>query len=130
MAPKRWRHHTRRTLTVGALLDERVTGPDECASLVPVRCPVSASNRLTIAIDGTYVRSDLTNGLYQHNVVAGRIDRDGHMGGRFAYVAQRPDDALEFVKAAIQSHGLTDRSRVAVLADGADGLASLVKAAS
>jgi hypothetical protein len=52
------------------------------------------------------------------------------MNGRFAYVAQRPDDALEFVKAAMQSHGLTDHSRVAVLVDGADGLASLVKAAS
>jgi hypothetical protein len=45
-------------------------------------------------------------------------------------VAQRPDDALEFVKAAMQSHGLTEDSRVAVLADGADGLASLVKTAS
>lgn len=76
------------------------------------------------------MRSDLTNGLYQHYVVAGRIDRDGRLGGRFAYVAQRPDDALEFVKAAMQSHGLTDHSRVAVLADGADGLASLVKTAS
>ena len=52
------------------------------------------------------------------------------LGGRFAYVAQRPGDALEFVKAAMQSHGLTDQSRVTVLADGADGLASLVKTAS
>jgi hypothetical protein len=120
----------RHTLTVGALLDERVTEPDEYASLVPARCPVAASNRLTIAIDGTYMRSDLTNGLYQHYVVAGRIDRDGRMGGRFAYVAQRPAEALEFVKAAMQSHGLTGRSRVTVIADGADGLASLVKAVS
>jgi len=69
---------------------------------VPLRPAVPASNRLTIAIDGTYVSSDLTNGLYQHYVVAGRIDRDGRMGGRFAYVAQRPDDALEFVNAAMQ----------------------------
>jgi hypothetical protein len=120
----------RHTLAVGALLDERIIEPDEYASLVPPRLPVPASNRLTIAIDGTYVRSDLTNGLYQHYVVAGRIDRDGRLGGRFAYVAQRPGDALEFVKAAMQSHGLTDHSRVAVLADGADGLASLVKTAS
>jgi hypothetical protein len=120
----------RNTLTVGALLDERIIEPDEYASLVPPRLPVPASSRLTIAIDATYVRSDLTNGLYQHYVVAGRIDCDGRLGGRFAYVAQRPDEALEFIKAAMQSHGLTDHSRVVVLADGADGLASLVKAAS
>jgi len=120
----------RHTLAVGALLDERIIEPDEYASLVPPRLQVPPSNRLTIAIDGTYVRSDLTNGLYQHYIVAGRIDRDGRLGGRFAYVAQRPDDALEFVKAAMQSHGLTGDSRVAVLADGADGLATLVKAAS
>src|SRR5271156_2735529 len=120
----------RHTLAVGALLDERIIEPGEYASLVPSRLPVPASNRLMIAIDGTYVRSDLTNGLYQHYVVAGRIDRDGRLGGRFAYVAQRPGDALEFVKAAMHSHGLTDHSRVAVLADGADGLASLVKTAS
>jgi hypothetical protein len=79
----------RHTLAVGALLDERIIEPDEYASWVPPRLPVPASNRLTIAIDGTYVRSDLTNGLYQHYVVAGRIDRDGRLGGRFAYVAQR-----------------------------------------
>jgi hypothetical protein len=120
----------RHTLAVGALLDERIIEPDEYASLAPLRVPVPASNRLKIAIDGSYVRSDLTNGLYQHYVVAGRIDHDGRLGGRFAYVAQRPADALEFVKAAMQSHGLTDHSRVSVLADGADGLASLVKTAS
>jgi hypothetical protein len=67
----------RHTLTVGTSLDERIIEPDEYASLVPPRLPVPASNRLTIAIDGTYVRSDLTNGLYQHYVVAGRIDHDG-----------------------------------------------------
>jgi hypothetical protein len=120
----------RHTLAAGALLDKRIIEPDEHASLVPPRLPVPPSNRLTIAIDGTYVKSDLTNGLYQHYVVAGRIDRDGRLGGRFAYVAQRPGDALEFVKSAMHSHGLTDHSRVAVLADGADGLTSPVKTAN
>jgi hypothetical protein len=45
----------RHTLAVGALLDKRIIEPDEYASLVPSRLPVPASNRLTIAIDGTYV---------------------------------------------------------------------------
>jgi hypothetical protein len=120
----------RQTMSVGALLDQRVTEPEEYDCLEPCRRAVHASNRLTIAIDGTYVRSDLTNGLYQHYVVAGRVEGDGHLGGHFAWVAQRPDDALEFMKAAMRSDGWTERSRVAVLADGADGLADLVSAVS
>lgn len=83
----------RHTLAVGALLDQRILEPDEYASFVPARPvtpPARAANRLMIAIDGTYVRSDLTNGLYQHYVVAGRIDHEGCLGGRFAYVAHGP----------------------------------------
>ena len=86
----------RQTLSVGALLDQRVTEPEEYDCLEPCRQAVRAGDRLTIAIDGTYVRSDLTNGLYQHYVVAGRVERDGDLGGHFAWVAQRPDDAVSF----------------------------------
>jgi len=120
----------RHTLSVGALLDQRVTEPEEYDCLQPCRRAVPATNRLTIAIDGTYVRSDLTNGLYQHYVIAGRVERDGQLGGHFAWVAQRPEDALEFMRAAMRSDGWTERSQVAVLADGADGLADLVKVVS
>jgi hypothetical protein len=120
----------RQTLSVGGLLDQRVTEPEEYACLEPCRQAVRAGNHLTVAIDGTYVRSDLTNGLYQHYVVAGRVERDGELGGHFAWVAQRPDDALEFMRAAMRSDGWSERSRVAVLADGADGLADLVSAVS
>jgi hypothetical protein len=116
----------RQTLSVGALLDQRVTEPEEYDCLEPCRQAARAS----IAIDGTYVRSDLTNGLYQHYVVAGRVERDGDLGGHFAWAAQRPNDALEFMRAAMCSDGWTERSRVAVLADGADGLADLVSAVS
>ena len=120
----------RQTLSVGALLDQRVTEPEEYDCLEPCRQVDRASNRLTIAIDGTYVRSDLTNGLYQHYVVAGRVERDGDLGGHLAWVAQRADDALQFMRAAMRNDGWTERSRVAVLADGADGLADLVGAVS
>jgi hypothetical protein len=120
----------RQTLSVGALLDQRVTEPEEYDCLEPCQQVVRVGNRLTIAIDGTYGRSDLTNGLYQHYVVAGKVKRDGDLGGHFAWVAQRPDDAQEFMRAAMRSDAWTERSRVAVLADGADGLADLVSAVS
>jgi hypothetical protein len=69
--------------------------------------------------------------LREHPVVAGRIERDRQLGGRFAWVAQhRSCDAEAFMKAALQSNGWTAKSQVRVLADGADGLANLVSRAA
>jgi hypothetical protein len=104
---------------------ERMYPLAEWGSKLPYRRAAELLNEMLPGLNRKISHTGI--GLYQHYVVAGRIDRDGRMGGRFAYAAEGPDDALEFVKAAMQSHGLTDDSRVAVLADGADGLASLVK---
>ena len=41
---------------------------------------------------------------------------------RFAWIALHPDRPEEFMKAALGTDGWTTQSRVAVLADGADGL--------
>jgi hypothetical protein len=85
---------------------------------------------MSVAIDATYVRADRAGWHRQHYVVAGRIERDGQLGDRFAWVAQRPTDPLEFMKAALENNGWTSASRVAVLADGADGLKNLVDCAT
>jgi hypothetical protein len=44
--------------------------------------------------------------------------------------AQRSDDARRSMRAALETSGWTADSRVAMLADGADGLTSLVEAAT
>jgi hypothetical protein len=119
----------RQTLAVGAHLDQRVTEPEEYDWPESQRLPVPTRQRLTVAIDGTYVRSNLDTGLYQHYVVAGRVDRDGTLGGRFAWIAQWPADSVEFMKAALEDNGWTAESKVVVLADGADGLRTIVQAA-
>ena len=120
-----WRH----TLAVGEQLDRRATEPDEYDWPDSRRLPVPPAEHLTVAIDGTYVRADASGWMRQHYVVAGRIERDGRLGGHFAWVAQDPTSAREFMKAALQDHGWTERSRVTVLADGADGLKSVVQGA-
>jgi hypothetical protein len=120
----------RHTLAVGRKLDERVTVPDEYDFPDSQRLPVPMRSRLTIAIDGTYIRSDRLFGLTQHYVVAGRIEAHGHLNGTFAWVAQTSDDARRFMRAALETSGWTADSRVAILADGADGLTSLVEAAT
>lgn len=119
----------RQALVVGARLDQRVTEPDEYDAHASHRDAVPACTRLMVAIDGTYVRSNLDTGLYQHHVVAGRIERDGILAGRFAWIEQWPDEAEAFMRAVLHAHGWTNETKVVVLADGADGLKNLVKAA-
>jgi hypothetical protein len=119
----------RHTLAVGAHLDQRITEPDEYDWPESQRQPVPSGQRLTVAIDGTYVRSNLDTGLYQHYVVSGRVECDGNLGGRFAWIARWPTDSFEFMKAALEANGWTPASKVVVLADGADGLKSIVQAA-
>jgi hypothetical protein len=119
----------RHALAVGARLDQRVTEPDEYDWPESRRDPVPACTRLIVAIDGTYVRSNLDTGLYQHYVVAGRIERDGLLAGRFAWIARWPGEAEQFMKATLESNGWTPQTQVVVLADGADGLKNLVQAA-
>jgi hypothetical protein len=52
------------------------------------RDPVPGCTRPIVAFDGAYVRSNLDIGLYQHYGVAGRIERDGILAGRFVWVAR------------------------------------------
>jgi hypothetical protein len=121
----------RHTLAIGGRLDMRVTEPDEYDWPEPRREPVEPAQSLNVAIDGTYVRADRVMGLAEYHVVAGRIEREGRLGGYFAWVAAHPMcDAEAFMKAALDDHGLTQTSRVRVLADGADSLSNLVSAAT
>jgi hypothetical protein len=67
----------------------------------------------------------------KYHVVAGRIEREGQLGGCFAWVAQHPMcDAAAFMKAALEDNGWTPISQIRVLADGADGLSNLVNTAA
>ena len=53
----------RQALAVGAHLDQRVTEPEEYDWPESQRLPVPTGQRLTVAIDGTYVRSNLDTGV-------------------------------------------------------------------
>lgn len=53
-------------LAVGSRVDQRVTEPDEYYWPESRRDPVPTCRRLIVAIDGTYVQSNLDTGLYQH----------------------------------------------------------------
>jgi hypothetical protein len=112
----------RHTLAVGNRLDMRATEPDEYDWPESSRLPVTASKHLTVAIDGTFIRADASGWFRQHSVIAGRIERDGELGGHFAWVVPDAASGCDFMKAALNEHGWTEQSKVFVLADGADGL--------
>ena len=121
----------RHTLTVGARLEQRVIEPAEYDWPESRREAVPSTKDLSVAIDGTYVRADQMMGLREYQVVAGRMEREGQLGGCFAWVAQhRRCDPEAFMKAALQTNGWTQESQVRVLADGADGLSNVVSAAT
>jgi hypothetical protein len=51
-------------------------------------------------------------GLGEYHIVAGRIDREGRLGGCFAWGAQHPMcGATAFMKAALEDNGWTRTSR-------------------
>jgi hypothetical protein len=133
LLPARVSHATlrRHTLKVGARLQQRVIEPGEYDWPESRRKPVAAANSLSVAIDGTYVRADGTMWLREYQVVAGRMERQGELGGYFAWVPQhRLCFTKDFMKAALEANGWTPKSQVRVLADGADGLGSLLGAAT
>jgi len=120
----------RHTLAVGNRLDLRSTEPAEYYWPLREQAKPATANRLVVTIDGTYIRANSSAFGRQHYVVAGRIERDGQMSGRFAWVTQNPPDPSCFMKAALEDHGCTADTKVAVLADGADGLPGVVQSSS
>jgi hypothetical protein len=103
----------RHALTVGRRLNQRVIEPDEYDWPESRREPVPAANSLSVAIDGTYIRADGTMLLREYHVVAGRIEREGKLGGCFAWIAQHPScDTEAFMKAALQANGWNQNSQL------------------
>ena len=133
LLPGRVSHATlrRHALKVGVRLQQRVIEPSEYDWPESRREPVPSAKSLSVAIDGTYVRADGTMWLREYQVVAGRVQRQGGLGGYFAWVPQhRLCFTEDFMKAALEANGWTAKSKVRVMADGADGLGNLVDAAA
>ena len=119
----------RQTIRVGERFDQRAVEPAEYDWPISNREPVVPSPRLTVAIDETYIRADLNTCSRQHQVIAGRIDRDGELGSHFAWIAGG-SSAQRHMRASLEDQGLTKNSTIAVLADGAGGLGTVVAAAA
>jgi hypothetical protein len=86
----------------------------------------SSASRLGLAIDSTYVSGNAFEETSKIEVVAGRIERRGKMGRRFACVVLRRPFTRMLVAGALKQSGWHRRTRVDVVNDGAKGVRSLI----
>ena len=120
----------RGTIDIGRRIETRALDPEEYEWESAGRRRAGAADRVQVAIDGTWIRA--APGAYGRHlhVVAGRIERDGQLGGHFAWVPEATAATGAMMKSALDDDGLTLDSSLDVLADGADGLESVVREAA
>jgi hypothetical protein len=117
----------RRTLAVGDELEKRATDRAEYDEYGPGRNPVTGARQITVALDGTWVRADCSASGRQLHVIAGRIERNGQLGNRFAWVPEAAKACCaKMIRSALDDDGYTNETKLSVLADGGDGLSRVV----
>jgi hypothetical protein len=118
----------RRTLAVGDELEKRATDQTEYDEYGPGRSAVINARHITVALDGTWVRADRSASGRQLHVIAGRIERNGQLGNRFAWVPEAARAcSAKMMRSALDDDGYTNETKLSVLADGADGLPRVVR---
>lgn len=84
------------------------------------------AQHLRVSIDGTVITSANKVEFSKFEVIAGRVERDGHPGRRFACAMQRRSLTRVLIAAALAQSGMTRRTEVDVVNDGARGMRSIV----
>jgi hypothetical protein len=79
-----------------------------------------------LAIDGTVLTAAPWQDVSKFEVIAGRVERNGHMGRRFVCALPRRALARMLIAAALEQSGWTPSTQVDVVTDGARGMRSLV----
>jgi hypothetical protein len=72
--------------TYGRRCARRATDRAEYDEYGPGRKAVTSARQITVALDGTWIRADGGARGRQLHVIAGRIECDGQLGSRFAWV--------------------------------------------
>jgi hypothetical protein len=113
-----WRH----TVALGGVISDqqREAGCVYKESRHPVR-------GVSIGIDDTYVRSQLREGSRQLQVTGGRLERNGKLAERFAFVSSAPGWTRDQFTRMLRQHGIGATARIRVITDGDDGLRNFVQ---
>jgi hypothetical protein len=81
---------------------------------------------ISVGIDDTYVRSQRCEGR-QFQVTGGRLERNGRLAGRFAFVSTAPGWTRDQFTGMLRQHGIGAKARIRVITDGDDGLRNFVQ---
>ena len=82
---------------------------------------------MVVGIDDTYVRHRERLASRQIQITAGRLERNGALGARFAFVSSSPSWNLRQFDGFLKQQGRNDRTTMRVVTDGDDGLRNLVQ---
>jgi hypothetical protein len=84
------------------------------------------AQHLDVTLDGTDLTAVPGEEVTKFEVVAGRVDRDGEVGRRFACALPRRTMTRTLIAAALDQNGWVPETEVEVMTDGAKGMRSLV----
>jgi hypothetical protein len=114
-----WRH----TVAMGKAIDAR----QREAAHADLVGQVSAARRVSVGIDDTYVRHHRRDARRQFQVTGGRIERNGRLAERFAFVSSAPGWTPDQFTGLLRQHGIGSGTSLRVIADGDDGLRNFVQ---
>jgi hypothetical protein len=87
---------------------------------------LNGAKHLRLSIDGTVLTAAPWQDVSRFEVIAGRVERNGHMGRRFVCALPRRTLARVLIAVALEQSGWTPSTQVDVVTDGAIGMRSLV----
>jgi len=116
-----WRH----TLEIGKSID----ADQRRAALARLRGTSSAARAVSVGIDDTYIRHHQRDAGRQIQVTGGRIERNGKLAERFAFVSSAPGWTPDQFKGLLRQHGIGTGASMRVISDGDDGLRNFVQSA-
>jgi len=82
---------------------------------------------MVVGIDDTYVRHRERLASRQIQITAGRVERNGALGARFAFVSASPSWNLRQIDGFLEQQGRIESTTMRVVTDGDDGLHNLVE---
>jgi hypothetical protein len=98
-------------MATGQRIEMRALDPEEYEWESAGRTRAAPASEVQVAIDGTWIRA--APGAYGRHlhVIAGRIERDGQLGGHFAWVPEATGATSAMMKSALDDDGVTAASR-------------------
>ena len=114
-----WRHTIAIGTSINVEQNKQATAiPDNASPMV---------RKMSVGIDDTYIRHFRRDAGRQIQVTGGRIERNGKLAERFAFVSSAPGWTPDQFEGLLRQYGLGSGTSIRVISDGDDGLRNFVE---